>query len=116
MTTGPLDMSKDPDRYRRDEPVEDPTVVPGLTGPLDMTQDPDRYRREVHGSVQHDPAREVPHKRFLRGREKRTLIDLVGPERSYSDEVDPWSWALGLAMVVGFLALVAWLFGSVLAP
>ena len=90
---GPLDMSKDPDRYDPDRD-DVPYVAPGPVGPLDMSQDPDRYRPPGQG---------------------QTLTDLLG-EGAFEDQRDNTQWAWGLAAVVGFLLLVSWLFGSVLSP
>jgi hypothetical protein len=85
--TGPLDMSKDPDRY---DPAADPTV-PG--GPLDRSLDPDRY---PPGQAQ-------------------TLTDLLG-EGAQESQRDNGQWAYGLLSVLLFLALVSWFFSAVATP
>jgi hypothetical protein len=84
-----LDPALDPDRY-------DPTADARPAGPLDPALDPDRY----------DPAREVP------PGQGQTLPQLLG-EGAFEDKRDNYQWALGLAGVLVFLALVSWLFGSV---
>lgn len=86
--SGPLDMSQDPDRY---DPVRDATAP---VAPVDMAQDPDRFRPPGQG---------------------QTLTDLLG-EGAHEDERDNFQWAIGLLSVLAFIALVAWLFGSVLSP
>lgn len=89
---GPLDRSKDPDRYDPDrEPAYDPTVI---GGPLDRALDPDRYRPPGQG---------------------QTLTDLLG-EGAHEDQRNNLEWLYGLLGVVAFLALVSWFFGSVVAP
>jgi hypothetical protein len=98
---GPLDMSQDPDRY---DPASD--VVPA--GPLDMSQDPDRYDPASDGVPprQLDPARDPD-------RVDRTLPELLGAGAFEDRETS--QWVLGLIGVIAFLALVSWLFGSVLS-
>ena len=85
-----LDMSQDPDRYdpAREEPV------PDVPRPLDMSQDPDRYLPPGQG---------------------QTLKDLLGPGAQEGDR-DGYQWIAGLLGVFAFLALVAFLFNSVLTP
>ena len=94
--TGPLDMSKDPDRYDPDrestpEPAYDPAAI---GGPLDMSLDPDRFHPPGQG---------------------QTLTDLLG-EGAHEDKRDNAQWAWGLISIVGFLLLVSFLFGTVLSP
>lgn len=86
-TARPLDPAQDRDDALREVPV----------GRLDPGQDPDRY----------DPARDVP--------VGRTLPELLG-EGAFEGERNSYEWAYGLLVVVGFLALVSWFFGSVVSP
>ena len=92
--TGPLDMSKDPDRF---DPTSsfDPTASASVVGPLDPARDPDRMPRPGEG---------------------QSLTDLVGKARAHEDERDNYAWAYGLIGVLIFLGLVAYLFGEVLSP
>lgn len=85
--SGPLDMSKDPDRY-------DAAADTAPVGPLDPRQDPDRYRPPGQG---------------------QTLTDLLG-DGAFEDKRDNNQWAIGLISVFAFILLVSWLFGSVLSP
>ena len=64
--TGPLDMSKDPDRY---EPAAPPTA--STAGPLDMSKDPDRY----------DPARDPDRLEAPAAKGGPTLPGLLGEGR-----------------------------------
>ena len=117
VVTGPLDMSQDPDRYDpdRDEgnPVFDITEHPRVVEPLDMSHDPDRY----------DPTREAAVPDLPRGLDPRldpdrydqTLPELLGAGAQV-DERDGYQWVAGLLGVLAFLALVAFLFNSVLTP
>lgn len=86
--SGPLDMSKDPDRY---DPAADVTAV---GGPLDRSLDPDRYRPPGQG---------------------QTLTDLLG-EGAHEDKRDNAQWAVGLLSILAFLAFVSWFFSSVATP
>jgi hypothetical protein len=109
MTLGPSDAQDRPDGAPPSRDVHDPSIVPGLgdpdrfdpaapavpPGPLDPAKDPDRMPRAGEG---------------------RSLTDLVGKRGAQEDERDSYTWALGLLGVLGFLALVAYLFGEVLAP
>ena len=90
--TGPLDMSKDPDRF---DPVQQPVVV----GPLDLSKDPDRMP-----VVSREPG------------EGQSLTDLLGKDRSYEEDRDGYEWIAGLLAVLAFLAVVAFLFNNVLTP
>jgi len=85
---GPLDMSQDPDRF---DPVQQPTVV----GPLDLSQDPDRMPRRGGG---------------------QSLTDLIGKDRSFEERRDGYEWVAGLLAIVAFLALVTLIFNVVLTP
>ena len=87
---GPLDMSKDPDRFDPDR-VE--PIVTGPQGPLDPARDPDRYAPPGQG---------------------QTLTDLLG-EGAFEGKRDNNQWAIGLLSILAFLLLVSWLFGSVLS-
>lgn len=86
--TQPLDLSQDPDRF-------DPDAVPELPSALDPAYDPDRYRAPGQG---------------------QSLTDLLGREGAFEEKRDGYEWAFGLLFVLGFLALVAFLFNNVLSP
>jgi hypothetical protein len=89
---GPLDPALDPDRY---DPARE--AAAGPSGPLEPALDPDRYRPPAPPG------------------QGQTLTDLLGPG-AREDERDGYQWAFGLLGVVAFLALVAWLFTSVITP
>lgn len=94
--TGRLDPALDPDRFDPNRPDAGrfdalPTTP---TGRLDPTRDPDRYKPPGQG---------------------QSLTDLLG-DGAHEDERDNYQWALGLVAVFGFIAVMAWLFGSVLSP
>lgn len=102
--TRPLDLSQDPDRYdpsRESAPVFDPDEHPRVVEPpqsprgLDPRKDPDRFLPPGQG---------------------QSLPELLGQAGTHEGERDNFQWAFGLLGVVAFLALVAWLFGSVLTP
>lgn len=88
---------------------------------LDPRHDPDRFDPN---HVDQGRAPEPPE--ILRGLDPRydpdrfdgsqNLTELVGKERSFEDERDNYQWAYGLLAVLGFLALVAFLFNNVLTP
>lgn len=80
---GPLDMSKDPDRY---DPAQDSS--PGLPPQVGGHSGPDQ---------------------------DRTLPELLG-DGAHEEERAGLEWLAGLAAVVVFLALVAYLFAEVLNP
>lgn len=104
----PLDMSQDPDRYRPDaEPL-----VPGL----DPAGDPDRYRPDEVPELPRglDPAHDPD--RFRPPGQGQSLTDLLGKEGAQEEARDGWEWVYGLVTVLAFLALVSWIFGSVLSP
>jgi hypothetical protein len=107
----------------------DPYAVPGLepadgrTRPLDMSKDPDRFDPDEHPQIVEpapvlprglDPAKDPD--RFLPPGQGQTLNDLLGPAGTYEGERDNYQWIAGLLGVVAFLALVAFLFNSVLTP
>lgn len=100
---GPLDPAGDPDRFDpgRVDSGGEPEVP---NGPLDWALDPDRYDPAA------DPAANVPDQ----GR-RSTLPELIGSDRSFQDAPSPYVWVLGLAGVVAFLLLVAFVF-SHLSP
>jgi hypothetical protein len=117
----PLDMSQDPDRFRPEEhPRFVEPVPPSPLRGLDMSQDPDRY----------DPTREEPAPpelprgldmsqdpdRYLPPGQGQTLTDLLGKAGAQEDDRDGYQWVAGLLGVFAFLALVAFLFNSVLTP
>ena len=101
----PLDMSQDPDRYDPDrdsgpvfDPAEHPRVVepaPELLRDLDPRDDPDRVLPPGQG---------------------QSLTDLLGKAGTYEGDRDGYQWIAGLLGVLAFLALVAFLFQSVLEP
>ncbi len=107
----PLDLSQDPDRYR---PDEEP-LVPGF-GPLDPSQDPDRFRPDEAPELPRglDPAYDPD--RFRPPGQGQSLTDLLGKEGAQEEDRDGWQWLYGLVTVLAFLALVSWLFGTVLTP
>jgi len=88
--TGPLDMSKDLDRY-------DPAALPtaSAAGPLDMSKDPDRY----------DPARDPDRLDAPAAKGGPTLPGLLG-EGAQEQERESYAWAFGLVAVLAFLLLV----------
>jgi hypothetical protein len=101
--TRPLDMAGDPDRFdatRSTEPVFDPDEHPRVVEPtapgggLDPAKDPDRFRPPGQG---------------------QSLTDLLG-EGAHVDGRDGYQWVAGLLGVLGFLALVAFLFQNVVRP
>jgi hypothetical protein len=67
-----------------------------VTLPLDPAGDPDRY----------DPDRYDPDRSSPDAPAGRTLPELLG-DGAYEDERNPWTWLTGLAGVVAFLLLVA---------
>ena len=88
--TGPLDMSKAPDRY-------DPAALPtaSAAGPLDMSKDPDRY----------DPAQDPDRLDAAAAKGGPTLPGLLG-EGGQEQERESYAWAFGLVAVLAFLLLV----------
>ena len=100
----PLDMSKDPDRFdasRDSGPVFDPEEHPRLVEapPAHPRVDP-----------RHDPDR------FLPPGQGQSLEDLLGKAGTHEGERNGYEWVAGLVGVFAFLALVAYLFNSVLTP
>ena len=89
---GGLDPSQDPDRYRPEQ-AETRSVSPDPARGLDMSQDPDRYRPEE------DPT-------------GKSLTELIGKERSFEEERNPYLWLAGLLAVFAFLGLVSLLFAT----
>ena len=113
ISTGPLDMSQDPDRY-------DPTRSTPV-GPLDMSQDPDRFDAATFDPAQQptvvgplDLSRDPD--RMPRPGEGQSLTDLLGQERSFEEKRDGYEWVAGLLAVVAFLALITFIFNVVLTP
>ena len=106
----------------------DRPAVPGLEPadgprrPLDPSQDPDRFDADAHPRVvepaEHprglDPRRDPD--RFLPPGQGQSLPELLGEAGTHEGERDNYQWAFGLLAVIAFLALVSWLFGSVLTP
>lgn len=80
-----LDPAGDPDRF-----VPDAAVPPAPVGPLDPALDPDRFVPDAAG----DPS-------------GKDLTELIGKERSFEEERNPYTWVLGLVAVVAFLAVVS---------
>jgi hypothetical protein len=134
--TRPLDTSQDPDRFVPEEhprvvepaPRDDalPPVVASLptsppTSPptsrrLGAADDPDRFDPDAAPELPRglDPAYDPD--RFRPPGQGQTLTDLLGKEGSHQGERDGYQWVAGLLGVFLFLALVAWLFNSVLTP
>jgi hypothetical protein len=107
VTTGPydaagpergLDPAEDPDRFVPDEePMR--SVSPDPARGLDMSKDPDRYDPEVHDVPPTDPS-------------GKSLTELIGKERSFEEERNPYLWLAGLVAVFTFLGLVSLLFAN----
>ena len=135
ISTGPLDMSKDPDRF--DATASQPAVVGPLdmsqdpdrydptrstpVGPLDMSQDPDRFDAATFDPAQQptvvgplDLSRDPD--RMPRPGEGQSLTDLLGKDRSFEENRDGYEWVAGLVAVVAFLALITFIFNVVLTP
>ena len=97
-----LGGADDPDRFdadRFDPDADSPaadTPLPELLRGLDPAYDPDRFA---------PPAGQG-----------QSLVDLIGKERTHEGERDNYQWAIGLVSVLAFLALVTFLFTSVLTP
>lgn len=107
----------------------DPPVVPGLepadgrTRPLDLSQDPDRFDPDAHPRIvdlppEHprglDPRNDPD--RYLPPGQGQSLTDLLGKDATHEGDRDGYQWIAGLIGVFLFLALVAFLFSSVLTP
>ena len=92
-----LVAADDPDRFDPDrfEPSREPASPPELPRDLDPRQDPDRFLPPGQG---------------------QSLTDLLGKAGTYEGERDGYQWVAGLLGVLAFLALVAFLFQSVLEP
>ena len=119
----PLDLSKDPDRFVPEEHprLVEPVPLTPLRG-LDMSQDPDRFDPD-----RVEPAEEAPElprgldpahdpDRYRPPGQGQTLTDLLGKAGAQEDDRDGYQWVAGLLGVFAFLALVAFLFNSVLTP
>ena len=120
--TAPLDPRHDPDRYRPGQP-DDLSIVPGLgegrTRPMDLSKDPDRFDPSAPAvppelprglDPRHDPDRFTP------PGQGQNLIDLLGKEGAFEEKRDGYEWVFGLLAVLAFLALVSFVFNSVLSP
>lgn len=109
--TAPLDPASDPDRYDPDRDRLGRDSTPD--GPLDWALDPDRY----------DPAQDAAASKIERpplvlgrtGGRRSTLPELIGKDASFQDSPSPYIWILGLAGIVAFLLLFAFVF-SRLSP
>lgn len=128
MTAGPLDPRQDPDRSRTSgrapDGPDDLSIVPGLgvgrTRPMDLSQDPDRFENGLHDPA---PPPELPRgldpkhdpDRFTAPGQGQSLPELLG-KGAYEDKRDGLEWLFGLLAVLAFLALVSFLFGTVLSP
>jgi hypothetical protein len=92
---GPLDLSKDPDRYHPDrDDAGGHDDITAVGGPLDRSLDPDRYRPPGQG---------------------QTLTDLLG-DGAHEEKRDNMQWAYGLLSILAFLAVVSWFFNSFATP
>ncbi len=93
-----LGAADDPDRFDPDRPdsTSSDTPLPELLRGLDPAYDPDRFAPPPG--------------------QGQSLVDLIGKERTHEGERDNYQWAIGLVSVLAFLALVAFLFNSVLTP
>ena len=135
---GRLDPALDPDRFdparetpALDDPERDGFAVGGPAvfdrrehGPriLGAADDPDRFdpaadaaaAAAAPSSRRLDPAQDPD--RFLPPGQGQTLTELLGQAGAHEEERDNYQWAIGLLCVLGFLALVAFLFQSVLTP
>ncbi len=117
--TRPLDPAQDPDRF---VPEEHPRVVepaPPTSRRLGAADDPDRFDPAADSAPPElprglDPAYDPD--RFRPPGQGQTLTDLLGKEGTQEGERDGYQWVAGLLGVFAFLALVAWLFNSVLTP
>lgn len=88
-----LDPALDPDRFLP-EPAETRSVSPEARGgPLDPRFDPDRFSNAESA-------------------DGKDLTELIGKERSFEEERSPYIWLAGLAMVIGFLAIVSLIFAN----
>jgi len=92
---GPLDMSKNPDRY------SNAVQPPG--GPLDMSKDPDRYAADAQPPLGRT------------GGAAPSLTDLIGRQAAQEEDRDGYVWIFGLLATLAFLGLVALVF-SRLSP
>lgn len=103
----PLDMSKDPDRY-------DPDRDEGLG----LVFDPHEHPRVVERPPEHPRGLDPRHDpdRFLPPGQGQSLEDLLGKAGTHEGDRNGYEWIAGLLGVLAFLALVAFLFNSVLTP
>lgn len=112
--SGRLDPAADPDRFVA-EPAPTRSVSPDARS-LDPRHDPDRFSHAVEGEPpaagaldpRHDPDRFAN----AGGPEGKDLTELIGKARSFEEERSPYTWLLGLAMVLGFLAVVSLIFAN----
>lgn len=111
--SGPLDRSKDPDRY--DAARDDASPHPA-DGRLDMAKDPDRYDPAADITAVGGPLdRSLDPDRFRPPGQGQTLTDLLG-DGAHEDTRDNLSWAYGLLGILAFLAFVSWFFSSFATP
>ena len=98
-TSRRLGAADDPDRFDPERvaaaAARPPDLPPDLPRGLDPRHDPDRFVPPGQG---------------------QTLTELLGKEGSQEGDRDGYQWVAGLIGVFLFLALVAFLFNSVLTP
>jgi hypothetical protein len=116
--TAPLDPRQDPDRYRPEQ--DDLSIVPGLgegrTAPLDLSKDPDRFDASAPPELPRNLDTRYDPDRFAPPGQGQSLTDLLGKEGAFEEKRDGYEWVFGLLAVLAFLALVSFLFNSVLSP
>jgi hypothetical protein len=111
----PLDRSQDPDRYDPDRDDPNPDDPNRDDGPV---FDPEEHPRVVEPAAQApgrlDPAQDPD--RFLPPGQGQSLTDLLGKAGTHEGDRDGYQWIAGLLAVIAFLALVTFLFSTVLTP
>ena len=114
--TRPLDRAQDPDRF---VPEDHPRLIEPAPRVLGAADDPDRYDPERDDPAAPDLPRGLDPAydpdRYVPPGQGQTLTDLLG-KGSQEGERDNYQWVAGLVGVFLFLALVAFLFNSVLTP
>ena len=94
-TSRRLGAADDPDRFDPERVAAAADLPPELPRGLDPRHDPDRFVPPGQG---------------------QTLTELLGKEGSQEGDRDGYQWVAGLIGVFLFLALVSFLFNSVLTP